>query len=327
MAQRKHANLELEGLLFDPTGEERPLETKGGFPIYVGTAHGFEEWKFKIETRLKALDHTKDEEEMHRLKATLASKVIEGLQGEALKIAMEIGTAKLNTTAGVPTLIANLDESIRGTRADEARELYRIGSRPHGPLTRQSSEPMATYVTRRKRWWTRLQMLDSTIQVSDAILTDFLLTASGITALEQIVVKSSVGNKMEFQVISDALRSQHAHIHEKEGSHGIKSQNSDEDRRPTKVWRSKTFTPRRPNFARRPFKAYNAAEDAAASQAEEEATSESESENEQCYTCTSCGPEDDFEDIEDRIEQDICSCYFASQASQTLRRVRRLPPA
>ena len=45
-----------------------------------------------------------------------------------------------------------------------------------------------------------------------------------------------------------------------------------------------------------------------------EDTAAEEDEDPQCYVCQSCGPDEDFEDIGDRIEQDIMTCFLAAGA-------------
>ena len=34
-----------------------------------------------------------------------------------------------------------------------------------------------------------------------------------------------------------------------------------------------------------------------------------------CYMCLSCGPDQDFNDVEDRIEQDVLTCFLAAGAN------------
>ena len=51
----------LDGLLFNPSGTETTNQTRAGIPIYRGGALGFEEWKFKILGRAKAIRSQADE--------------------------------------------------------------------------------------------------------------------------------------------------------------------------------------------------------------------------------------------------------------------------
>ena len=74
-------HLDLEGLVYNPHDVERPQETKSGMPIFYGTAYQFEEWKFKVETKLGALDHIVEDGARVEAQRKFASKVIEGLAG------------------------------------------------------------------------------------------------------------------------------------------------------------------------------------------------------------------------------------------------------
>ena len=92
----------LDGLLYRPDSAVTTHETKSGIPKYTGGPIGFEEWKFKIEGRIAALNAqvitVGDESaiaasrgEVDRKLIEFSSKVVEALEGEALKVAMELG--------------------------------------------------------------------------------------------------------------------------------------------------------------------------------------------------------------------------------------------
>ena len=87
----------LDGLLFNPSGIETTNQTRDGIPIYRGGAFGFEEWKFKILGRVKSIKSQVDEKnpksiiEVDKKLIDFSSKVVEALEDDALRIAMEVG--------------------------------------------------------------------------------------------------------------------------------------------------------------------------------------------------------------------------------------------
>ena len=132
----------LDGLLFQPAGTETTHQTRSGIPIYRGGPVGWEEWKFKIIGRVNSLKNQCDVLDPDSVKKTenqliaLSSSVVDGLQEDALRIAMEIGQETLNTSNGVMTLIQRIEDSIPyGDREDDARTLFHLGSKLRGPLT------------------------------------------------------------------------------------------------------------------------------------------------------------------------------------------------
>ena len=101
----------LDGLLFNPSGTETTNQTRAGIPIYRGGAFGFEEWKFKILGRAKAIRSQADEKnpesvaEVEKKLVDFSSKVVEALEDDALRIAMEVGHDVLTSRDGVTTLV------------------------------------------------------------------------------------------------------------------------------------------------------------------------------------------------------------------------------
>ena len=278
---------ELEGLLYNPEGEDQLLETKNGVPLYGGSHAHFETWKFKIEGKFMALESYNDEDEKKKKKkrSFVADRVMDGLHGEALKIAMELGLETLNKEDGCAKLIAAIDASIRATREDEAIDLYNAGIALDGPLTRQPTEPIAAYISRRTRWWTRVQLLDKSLQVGEHILADNLLKCAGLSDLQQNMVKSSVANVMRFDTISSGLRKQFGRLHEKE-KRFQKKESSDKPRFGFRAqWRRNSNM--RPGFKRRAFMA---------DVPEEEECDDSEEEADPLL-CQSCGPDTDFQGL------------------------------
>ena len=120
----------------------------------------------------------------------------EGLTGEAFKCAMDIGLAELGKENGVALLVAKLRALIFPRQSSEARELYKIGQQKHGPLSRQQSESMTSYIQRRKRWWQLLTQMDKTLAMSDVMLGELLLEHAGLTSTERLMVMTSTNNDL-----------------------------------------------------------------------------------------------------------------------------------
>ena len=106
----------LEGLKYLPEGQvmAQEMETRSGMPIYAGTAVGFEDWHFRILGKL-AVQKKKD------LKS-FASKVVEGLRGNGLTVAQNVGNARLSKDDGVDELISAMRDYTTPLKELEASE-------------------------------------------------------------------------------------------------------------------------------------------------------------------------------------------------------------
>ena len=166
----------LYGLTYSPGGPEQLEETRKGVPIYSGTAVGYETWSFKINTRLGAINSGTGEQEVKDAKVSeFASQLLEGLQGQALQAAMDIGHEILITRVGIKKLMTNIKDLVRESREDELTEMITWGAKSGGAMSRQNGEPMNYYLTQRSRWWTRCKELDPEVSISEKILSDYLL--------------------------------------------------------------------------------------------------------------------------------------------------------
>ena len=133
----------MDGLQYCKDGEaNNDQSTRGGIPYFDGTAARFEEWRFRIEARAAAIQ---DKDDAEQLKKELASKVLEGVSGPSLRVAMDLGLPKIITGDGLATLIAAIETSIQGQRTMETKELYREGAKLGGTLSRQNGESRLTY--------------------------------------------------------------------------------------------------------------------------------------------------------------------------------------
>ena len=96
----------MEGLTWVKPGTEpiTAFTTKSGMPQYDGSAHGFQEWSFRVLAKHDAFSD-KEKDDRHQSRKELASKVLEGLSGDALNIAMDLGREKVVTDEGVPSMV------------------------------------------------------------------------------------------------------------------------------------------------------------------------------------------------------------------------------
>ena len=130
---------------------------KAGQPIYSGTVGFYEEWKFRVMAKWDAMGGLKEEDKISKRKE-LASKVLDALKDDAMKIAMDIGLEVLIAEDGVPKLVEKMAKQVNTKSELEATELYKEGGKKKtGPLSRQHGESMLGYVFRRRRWWSRLR--------------------------------------------------------------------------------------------------------------------------------------------------------------------------
>jgi hypothetical protein len=69
--------------------------------------------------------------------------------------------------------------------------LLKKGQDLNGPLSRQQSESMTSYISRRKRWWSASQKLDTQLSMSGTILGSLLLELANLTYMEQQLVMTT----------------------------------------------------------------------------------------------------------------------------------------
>ena len=91
---------------------------------------------------------------------TAVNKIVEGLRGDALDMAMDIGKDTLLTDKSINQLISDIRSTLFPIEAEEAKIRFPIGQTPYGPMSRQSGTPMISYISRRKRWWKIVTKLD-----------------------------------------------------------------------------------------------------------------------------------------------------------------------
>ena len=107
---RKHARRRVAIAAFRFWSEANldPLETKCVSYIYDGSVARFHEWEFRTMARIEGVGELAEDGTTTTKPENLrknVNRVIEGLRGDALDLAMDIGRARLMTEDGVPLLV------------------------------------------------------------------------------------------------------------------------------------------------------------------------------------------------------------------------------
>ena len=139
----------------------------------------------------------------------VANQIIEGLRGDALYTAMGLGLAKLSDKAGFEKLLDTIHAKVFPLKALEAKELFLQGHRIGGPLSRQSNESMTSFIDRRRRWWSLVQTLDKTIEMSNAMLGSMLLDHAMLSPTQRLMVLTANRNQTGFDTIARILLEHH----------------------------------------------------------------------------------------------------------------------
>ena len=108
------------GLIYEPRGSNVPAETKKGMLLDNGTAAGSETWAYRINVKLGALYSAKDRDENRQKLNEYGAHVIQGFSDNALLVAMDFGTERLNSqTDSKPWSISCVLQSVsrRTTRS------------------------------------------------------------------------------------------------------------------------------------------------------------------------------------------------------------------
>ena len=143
----------------------------------------------------------------------LTAKVVDALRGEALSCAMENGLAKLMEANGLDFLVQTVQERLFPQRKAEARELLKQGISIGGPMSRVSGEPMTSYISRRRRWWTLVHEMDNTLELVDTVQGSMMPKQSGLSRFEQNVVFTYTKGQRTMIAIAEALLEQHYDVH------------------------------------------------------------------------------------------------------------------
>eukprot|EP00439_Symbiodinium_sp_Y106_P051418 s3762_g6.t2 len=144
---------------------------------------------------------------------SLGAKLLESLRGDAYIVAQDLGHTVLKKESAIEEIIEAVKKQIFPLQAQEAKELYRVGSSVGGVLSRQPGESMTSYTGRRKRWYRKLKELDNSLEISDTIRADLLLDNCGLDRKERLMILTAVGDKPSFEAIEKALITQHGKLH------------------------------------------------------------------------------------------------------------------
>ena len=190
---------------YNPKQHDEPELTKAGFLVYSGSVQDYYEWEFRAMAKLHA---TKTEERF-----SLGAKLLESLRGDAYIVAQDLGHTVLKKENAIGEIIEAVKKQIFPLQAQEAKELYRVGSSVGGVMSRQPGESMTSYTGRRKRWYRKLKELDNSLEISDTIRADLLLDNCGLDRKERLMILTAVGDKPSFEAIEKALITQHGKLH------------------------------------------------------------------------------------------------------------------
>eukprot|EP00439_Symbiodinium_sp_Y106_P072384 s1237_g13.t1 len=186
-------------------------EGRQGVPRFNGDASRLNEWTFRVRL-LEKKEHGLSETEQQKL-GRLSLRLIEGLSGQALKVAQQLELSKLDATKGLDYLIEAITNDLRPRRMQQARELYEAGAQQGGMLSRQHTESMANYILRRKTWYRAMLDLSSDLKLPDVVLCEQLLLNSGLDENQRLMIRTVVGEKMDFDRVAQELINQHPNIH------------------------------------------------------------------------------------------------------------------
>ena len=139
----------LELLKFDPTSatqasqlnDESNSEGKFGIPRFNGEPSGLQEYGFCIRARVFR-EKQMDSAEVKKL-GPLGLRMAEGLRGQALRLSQTMDMQELAQEDGPEKLLLALfEKSLKPRKAQEARELYAVGCKDGGMMSRQTAEPI-----------------------------------------------------------------------------------------------------------------------------------------------------------------------------------------
>ena len=96
-------------------------------------------------------------------------------------------------------------------RTAEARELLKQGMRIGGPMSRVPGEPMTSYISRRRRWWTLVHEMYNTLELGDTVQGS---TDAGTNWTQPIrTVLTYTKGQRTMTAIAEALLEQHYDVH------------------------------------------------------------------------------------------------------------------
>ena len=194
----------LASLAFRRNAQDVPENRSGTF-VFSGEPHRYHEWHFRT---LFAFGTSREEDRPATIR-----KIVEGLRGDMLNIAMDFGYGKLMEDGSLDMLIQAIHKFVFPSAEAEAKSLFEAGTRP-GTLDRAHDESVQNYVSRRRRWWRTVRNLDPSISLSDKLLGQMLLDHATLSNTEKLLVLTSTNNRPGFDGVAAALERQHPLLHQ-----------------------------------------------------------------------------------------------------------------
>ena len=210
-------------------------EGKFGIPRFNGDPTLLAEYTYRVNTRI-AKEAKMEKTEVDKL-GPLGLRLVEGLRGQAFRLAQQIEIAQLAASDGPKKLLQVFHDSLKPRKTQEARELYAAGSKEGGMLSRQHGEPMSSYIARRRAWWMALNNLDAELKIPDVILAEQILTNAGISDDQRLMIRTMLHGDVTVDKVASELLSQHPNIHEKEKNRGYTKGHG-------KPWKKNSWRPR-----------------------------------------------------------------------------------
>ena len=80
-------------------------------------------------------------------------------------------------------------------------------------MSRVPGEPMTSYISRRRRWWTLVHEMDNTLEFGDTVQGSMMLEQAGMSRFEQNMVLTYTKGQRTMTAIAEALLEQHYDVH------------------------------------------------------------------------------------------------------------------
>ncbi|CAJ1424930.1 unnamed protein product [Effrenium voratum] len=150
-------------------------------------------------------------------RSELTHRIVEGLRGDAFLVARDLGLDALSEPQGIENLIKQMRDMVFPRATEEARELFRVGQKPQGALSRQRGESMISYISRRRRWWRTLVEMDPTLSLSEQMRSELMLELANISHQEILVIRACSEGGRELSKVEEALIRNYGGVHLREG--------------------------------------------------------------------------------------------------------------
>ena len=80
-------------------------------------------------------------------------------------------------------------------------------------MSRVLGEPMTSYISRRRRWWTLVHEMDNTLELGDTVQGSMMLEQAGLSRFEKNMVLRYSKGQRTMTAIAEALLQQHYDVH------------------------------------------------------------------------------------------------------------------